>query len=301
MKSEFELIEWIKAQAPGYRTGKGLGIGDDAAAFQVPQRHVCVTAKDVIVDGVDFIKAKAAPEAVGHKALAVNLSDLAAMGAEPTGFLIAFGRPRHYSEAWIKRFYQGMFRLARKYKVSCLGGDISSSPVFFASVTVFGKAPSGQLVKRSGARPGDHIGVTGSLGGSIFGKHLNFQPRLQAGLFLAKHRLVNAMMDISDGFTQDLGHLLKASKGGAQIEAGKIPVSSVLKKRVRSPDKALGRALTEGEDFELLFTASERNRQKIDKLWKRRFPGLRLSWVGKVTRSRALTGVQPGRTGFRHF
>jgi len=256
-----------------------------------------VISTDVIVEDVDFRIKKGVshhfrekvtdpflrPEQVGRKALAVNLSDIAAMGATPTAFVISIGKPCYVTDAWLKRFYVGLLALAKQYNVACIGGDFSKSKEFFASVTILGEMSQGQVVKRSGAMAGDWIAVTGSLGGSILRHHYDFTPRVQEGRFLAEHFTPSAMIDVSDGLVQDLSHILKASKVGASLDLEKIRVSSEAKRLAQGNcRKALGRALSDGEDFELLFTVSPRHKRMLEKNWTKKFPKVPLSWIGRI-------------------
>jgi thiamine-monophosphate kinase len=170
-----------------------------------------------------------------------------------------------------------------QYDVPCVGGDFSRSREFFASVTIFGEVSSHHLVKRSGAAQGDWIAVMGSLGGSLLRHHYDFTPRVREGIFIAGHITPTAMIDISDGLVQDLMHILKASKVGAVLDLDKIPVSRDAKKMSSgSREKALARALSDGEDFELLFTVPPWQKTMLDKSWTKKFPHVPLTWIGKI-------------------
>jgi thiamine-monophosphate kinase len=164
-----------------------------------------------------------------------------------------------------------------------VGGDFSGSKEFFASVTIFGEVSPHHLVKRSGATQGDWIAVTGALGGSILKHHYDFTPRIQESLFLASHITPTAMIDISDGLVQDLSHILKASGAGAILDLDHIPVSQDARKLSRgSKEKALERALSDGEDFELLFTVPPWQKMMLEKSWAKQFPKVLLTWIGKI-------------------
>ncbi len=182
MKSEFKLIELLKNKIPRKLQGS-IGIGDDAGALRLNTGQVLL-ASDTVVDGVDFISGKIKPELAGRKALAVNLSDIAAMGGEPAAFVVNLGIPKKFSEKWILKFYDGLTALAKEYNLPCLGGDISKSRDFFASVSILGKSGR-KMILRGGAKEGDWIGVTGKLGGSILGRHASFEPRVREGSLLA--------------------------------------------------------------------------------------------------------------------
>jgi thiamine-monophosphate kinase len=167
--------------------------------------------------------------------------------------------------------------------VPCVGGDFSRSKEFFASITIFGEVSPHHLVKRCGAMQGDWIAMTGSLGGSILRHHHDFIPRIQEGLFLVNCITPTAMIDISDGLVQDLSHILKASTVGAVLDLDKIPVSRDAEKLSSgNKTKALSRALSDGEDFELLFTVPPRQKMMLEKNWAKQFPKVSLTWIGKI-------------------
>lgn len=336
---EFSFIDYLKKIVPRGRR-VAVGIGDDAAVLSVDKGKQLVVSTDAIVENVDFVikasgkspllraersnlrdrhapagfamTALLSPEKIGRKALAINLSDIAAMGAKPVAFVITIGKPKHISEAWLKRFYSGLLALAKKYDVACVGGDLSGSREFFANVTIFGEAAPKKIAKRSGAEPGDRIAVTGSLGGSILRHQYDFEPRVKEGQFLAGESFVSSMIDISDGLIQDLTHILKASKAGASLDLAHIPVSSDAKKMAKGNSReALEHALSDGEDFELLFTVPYRKKTKLDKLWKKRFPQAPLTWIGKIEKGtprifwrrdgKAIMTPKLRKKGFSHF
>lgn len=309
--NEFAWIDYLKKKMPKAKR-VALGIGDDAAVLNVSKGSQLVVSTDVIVSGVDFKIKELSPEKVGRKALAVNLSDMAAMGAMPTAFVISVGKPPYISDLWLKRFYAGLLALAKQYNVACVGGDFSSSKEFFASVTIFGEASASQVVQRTGAKSGDWIGVTGALGGSLGRHHYDFTPRVREGLFLAANRIPSAMIDVSDGLTQDLNHILRASKVGAVLDLDKIPVSADAKEQSgKNKDKPLAAALSDGEDFELLFTASPSKKKILDVVWRKKFPKTALTWIGRVDGKSSRIGwrihgkntVAPRllKKGFSHF
>ena len=310
MKGEFQLIERLKALIPRSLQGK-IPIGDDAALLHFGSRPLLFTT-DVIVENVDFKTGKggARPEAVGRKALAVNLSDLAAMGGCPLAFVAAMGIPKSFPPSWAERAAKGMIRLARKYRTAWVGGDLSRASRAFISIALLGK-PAGLPVRRSGARPGERIYVTGTLGGSIEGRHLQFEPRLREARFLAHRFRPSAMIDLSDGLIQDLGHLLTASRVGARVDLARVPVSKAALKRARGRTRpALRSALADGEDFELLFTLPPGRGARLEKAWKRAFPRTPLSKIGTVVRGSGKIFWKEGeqskklwfqKKGFTHF
>jgi thiamine-monophosphate kinase len=294
--SEFELIEAIKRKIP--RNLQGLiPIGDDAGAICPAPDQLLVFTTDAIVEGVDFVRGKLAPELVGRKALAINLSDLAAMGAEPLAFTITLGIVRTSAQSWVLDFYKGLMKLAAEYNVSCVGGDITRSKQFFASVALTGQAKREEIVLRSGARSGDWIAVTGELGGSILKHHYAFEPRIKEARFLTQHFRPSAMMDISDGLAQDLEHILKASGCGAELDFGRIPISRDAKQ------PGLEHALSDGEDFELLFTVNPEKKAALEKAWAKKFPKVRLSFIGRIRSGHRgkITNLKLKKKGFTHF
>lgn len=311
MASEFGLIRKIRKLLPSALQGR-LGIGDDADILPGLLARDAVISTDAIVEGIDFRFREAKPEWVGRKALAVNLSDCAAMGAVPVGFTLALGVPQSMSEAWILKFYRGLLPLIKTHRLRFLGGDISKSATFFAAVTVIGKPGSAGCITRRGAQTGDWIGVTGVLGGSLLGHHFHFEPRIHEALFLAPYIQGHALMDISDGLAQDLMHILRASGKAACLEMQAIPVSdAAIQLSSGRAKNALHRALTDGEDFELLFTVADAQKAAMDRAWKRKFPKLRLSWIGRVQAGKPrISWLNQGRItrnpgfslkGFEHF
>lgn len=307
---EFKLIQKIRNIIPP-SLKESYGLCDDAAVLnRIKPNQKLLWTTDVIVEDVDFIRKKAPAEAVGHKSLAINLSDIAAMGAKPLACLVTLGIPKNLSEKWILKFYRGLIQLASKHQVQCAGGDITKASKFFASVTVLGTS-SDYIVSRKGAKPGDYIAVTGCLGGSILGHHLSFMPRVNEGLFLAERIQPHAMIDISDGFLQDLKHLLKTSGVGAEIDTASLPISkAALQKAGGNKHKALQYALTDGEDFELLMAVSATQRKRMETLWSRSFPDVRLHWIGKICLDKGIKWSHQGRRtrspinkyeGYRHF
>ncbi|MBU1998082.1 MAG: thiamine-phosphate kinase [Candidatus Omnitrophota bacterium] len=250
---EFGLIDRIRKIS---KTGPSVikGIGDDCAVVKyTPGKYLLLTS-DMLICDVDFTSTEK-PYLVGRKALAVSLSDIAACAGVPLYALVSLGVPARTKIKYIDEFYRGMNTLAKKYKVSIIGGDLSRSRKITVDVSVAAEVDKEKLVLRNGARRDDIIMVSGRLGGSIKGKHLKFTPRVKEAIFLTKNFRINSMIDISDGLTQDLGHILKESSHGAIIYEDLIPLS----KSARS----LNDALNSGEDFELLFTLSIPQARKL--------------------------------------
>lgn len=241
---EFGLIDRLKKKV---RVDSSVvkGIGDDCAVLEFDRRQYLLATCDMLIEGVDFTS-RDDPYLIGRKALAVSLSDIAACAGLPCYCLVSLGLPKNTSVGYVDKITQGMFDLARRFRVNIVGGDLSRAKQLTLDVSVFGFVEKKNLVLRRGARQGDIIFVTGELGGSIRGKHLKFTPRLKEARFLAENFKPHAMIDISDGLAQDLGHILKQSNTGAFIYEALIPLG----KSARN----LKDALYGGEDFELLFT-----------------------------------------------
>jgi thiamine-monophosphate kinase len=247
---------------------------------------------DAVVEGIHFTK-ETPPEKIGHKALGRCLSDVAAMAGHPTAALITIGLPREFDVKGIEAIYAGMSELAKRHGVAIAGGETTTSPDrIFISVSLIGFVPRDKAVLRSGAKTGDAIFVTGELGGSLAGKHLEFEPRLSEARWLAEHFTIHSMIDLSDGLAGDLRHILKASEVGAELLKTAIPVSRAAKgavKTVGTAKSAFAAALTDGEDFELLFTVSSKDAVPLADAWGGKFPKLKLSCIGKITKGEGLT------------
>lgn len=257
---ELDFVDWLSNRLPPHPAVK-IGIGDDAALVDLPSKQL-VTAVDLLIDGVHFVSAEHSPERIGRKALAVNLSDLAAMAARPAGALVSLAIPREGAcslppSDLAKRLIEGMLPLAEEFGCPIIGGDTNVGPgPLMLAVTVFGEPTGCGVVRRNGAKQGDAIFVTGSLGGSFVGKHLDFTPRVAEAIRLHEQVDLHAMMDLSDGLSLDLMRLCKASRVGAMIEQDALPIATAAEANVQ-------RALSDGEDFELLFTLAEAEAQKL--------------------------------------
>jgi len=320
---EFELIRRF-FQRPAAE-GVVLGIGDDCALLRPPEAgQVLAISSDMLVEGRHFF-AGTDPAAVGHKSLAVNLSDLAAMGAQPRGFTLAIALPA-VDEQWLDAFCRGMFALADQHACPLVGGDTTRGPLAI-SISVFGQVPPQQALRRDRAQPGDEIWVSGPLGGAAFAvaqrgaaggldaqrgvtgvdaraaRRLDWpQPRLALGRSLLG--VAHAAIDLSDGLAGDLRHVLEASAGGeglaAELQAFDIPLDPCLASLPQ--DQALGFALRGGDDYELLFTAPAQARDAIVALC----PEARM--IGRLRAGRGIlmsgsdgVAVPLQGSGFDHF
>jgi thiamine-monophosphate kinase len=252
---ESEFIDWLRRRLPSNPSLR-LGPGDDAAILWLGDRPECVVTVDLLTDGVDFKLGEAGPRRVGRKALAVNLSDLAAMAAVPLGAVIALVLPRYGGLHLAQELYEGLLPLAEQFTVAIAGGDTNSwdGPLAI-SVTLIGRSTEHGPLLRSGARPGDKIVVTGSFGGSILGRHFDFEPRVSEALLLNERYELHAGIDVSDGLSLDLSRLAAASGCGAVLDSARIPITSdaiELARRLQDGSTPLEHALADGEDFELI-------------------------------------------------
>ena len=308
--NEFELIARLTQSLPTNPTVV-TGAGDDCAVldFGLPDQWLLFKT-DAIVEGVHFAK-ETPPEKIGHKALARCLSDIAAMAGTPAAALVTIALPQKFDVKFIETIYGGMRALAQKYGVAIVGGETTTNPErILISVALLGFAPRGKAVLRSGAKAGDAIFVTGELGGSLAGKHLEFEPRLAEARWLAENFTLHAMIDLSDGLAGDLRHILKASRVGAELLKTAIPISPAANLQAKEGPAALPplvAALADGEDFELLFTVAGADAVKLLDAWKKQFPKLKLSCIGKITAGEGVTirdqtGTQPLTAhGYVHF
>jgi thiamine-monophosphate kinase len=301
--TEKALIRRIRRQA-GVQRGRGVvrtGIGDDAAVLACPSGFELLLTTDFSLEGVHFRREWHPPDSVGHRCLARGLSDIAAMGGEPTAAFLSLALPPDLPQSWVDRFMTGLLRLGRKYNVPLAGGDTAESPAgVLADIVVVGRVPAGQALLRSGARAGDFVYVTGELGLSAAtlyrlrqggttalgpkGKprysandpHFYPQPRIAVGRWLRQRSLATAVIDVSDGLSTDLGHICEESGVGALVYKAAIPRPSGL------PASSLHYALHGGEDYELLFTAPK-SRPVSGKI-----AGVRVTRIGEIIPGRSM-------------
>lgn len=289
--SEFSLIQRYFTRAT---PGAVLGVGDDAALLRVASGMELAVSTDMLVSGTHFFD-DADPYLLGHKALAVNISDMAAMGAQPRWATLAISLPRE-DDAWLKRFSDGFFAMANQYKVELIGGDTTSGPLNL-SVTILGEVPQGKALRRDGAQAGDEIWVSGKLGdaalalahmqgklalhvadfNAVAGALHSPVPRVALGMALCG--MAHSAIDISDGLLADLGHILDRSHVAAEIQFAALPVSAQLGLHL---EQALGRqcVLAGGDDYELCFTADVARHAEIEKLSAQL--ELPLTCIGKI-------------------
>ena len=283
---------------PGLSLGKEVvnGLGDDCAVMQARHHHNLLVFKtDCVVAGMHFLPSADALH-VGWKAIMRPLSDFAATSAVPQFALITLIAPGQTKVEWVKRLYHGLGRAAKRFKVSMVGGEMSgtSGPVAI-SVSVVGFVEKNRCVSRRGGKGGDDLFVTGRLGGALKKKHLQFIPRIVESRWLTRNFPIHAMMDLSDGLGTDLPRLAKASRVGSAIEIKKLPLALGAK---------IENALSDGEDYELLFAVPRRERNRLEREWRNEFPKLPLTRIGRLNpKSESASGGQnpklPG--GYTHF
>jgi thiamine-monophosphate kinase len=334
MRSEFDFINSLRQRVASSQSIV-TGIGDDAAVVRSSSGKETVISTDLLVEDIDFRRTTTPPYLLGHKALAVSLSDLAAMGSRPLWSLISIGVPEDVWESdFIDRLYDGLLDLANRYGVQLIGGDTSrtNERIVIDSI-VIGECLPGMALKRTGASPGDQIFVTGSLGAAAAGlrliergahlveqnladedsqkldhvllRQLRPEPRVGWGIVLGEERIASSMIDLSDGLSSDLNHLCAASDVGALIDAALLPIDDrVVELCGRRALDPLQLALHGGEDFELLFTVKPENIARLP----RRVDGVEIKRIGEVTHANEGVKISEGTRiwdlkpgGWKHF
>lgn len=322
---EFGLINQIRRWMTPSDPALLQGIGDDVAVIEMRGKVLLVTT-DILIEGIHFDRAWIDPYRLGKKALMVNLSDIAAMGGVPKYFLISLGLPKNLSLSFISLFYRGLKEGTKRFQVDLIGGDTSLSQKIVINICLLGEGKRGELLFRRGVKVGNDLFVSGTLGNAALGlkilqkegfmgrpkglieKHLSPSPRIELGQALARHRLATAMIDVSDGLLIDTTHLLEKSGVGARIWEDRIPLSRSYRKWIHSYSKDFYQvALTGGEDYELLFTASPEKKKKISTLaLSSKIP---ITWIGEILPQKEGFHIirrdgkeySPGRLGFEHF
>lgn len=322
---EFGLIARIRKWMVASNPSLIQGIGDDVAVIEMGGKSLLVTT-DILIEGIHFDRAWIDPYRLGEKALFVNLSDIAAMGGTPKYFLISLGVPKNLPFSFVSLFYRGLKDGAKKFQVDLIGGDTSLSKKIVINICLLGEGEKQSLLFRKGAKVGDDLYVSGTLGDAALGlrilqrkgpggaprglveKHLSPSPRIQLGKAIGKDRLATAMIDVSDGLLIDAKHLLEESKVGARIWEERVPLSGLYRKWVPSYSKdPYELALSGGEDYELLFTAPIQMRDKISAL--SRSSKILITRIGEILpRKEGFCIIKkngkeyfPPRLGFEHF
>jgi thiamine-monophosphate kinase len=305
-------VPQARARRLGIRLGEaGHGIGDDCAVLDLPRGHEILVTTDFSLEGIHFRREWHPPDSIGHRCLARGLSDISAMGGIPQAAFLSLALPPDLPQHWVDEFIRGFLKLAKRYSVALSGGDTAQSPDgILADIMIVGSVPKGKAVLRSGARPGDIMYISGTLGASVAtleelraGKkprlrthlrHFYPDPRIALGQYLREHRLASAMIDTSDGLSTDLRHICDESRVGAIVEAAALPKMSV--------KGGLQLALHGGEDYELLFTAPANKRMPS------RVAGVPITRIGTITGDKEIKLHTPdGKSeslaphGWQHF
>jgi thiamine-monophosphate kinase len=274
---EFAFIDWLRQRTPSVERVR-VGPGDDTAVLAWPNGPDCLVTTDMLLEGSCFRLAEAGPRRVGRKAMAVNLSDIAAMAGRPIAAVVSVGLPRQGGRHLAEELYLGLREVADAFDTPIIGGDTNSwNGPLVISVTLLGEATPRGAVRRRGAVPEDWLLTTGSFGGSILGKHLDFTPRVREALALHASADLHAMIDVSDGLAADVTKLCAESGCGAVLDAASIPIDPAVY-RLGDHGTPLAHALGDGEDFELVFAVSPADGQRLVELQP--VPGVQLTRLG---------------------
>jgi thiamine-monophosphate kinase len=328
-RGEFGIIDLFREQGGAAHAWVSTGIGDDCAVLDTGGGTSLLVTTDMLAEGVHFLRSGSSPWRLGWKSLAVNISDIAAMGGEPAAAFLALGLTPDIQEKFLLEFRDGLFACAAEYRVDLLGGDtIRTRSDLVFSLTLLGRAASGRVVKRSGARPGDRVMLGGPVGESAAGlqllggatgnldsadreqllrAHLEPHPQVALGRLLARNGLARAMIDVSDGLLQDLGHICRESGVGADIDTGRLPLSDALCRAAESAGAdPLEWALRGGEDYVLLFCVPP-GLEEPARSAGRGEPGIDLLTIGEITSGPGIRVCRDGiwtetdPAGFTHF
>lgn len=299
---ELEFVRRLRSRLPPHRLLE-VGPGDDAAVVALAGRTDCVVTTDMLMDGVDFVLSDVDPQRIGRKALAVNLSDLAAMATVPTAVVVSLALPRQGGFDLAERLYDGILPLAAEFDVALAGGDTNTwNGPLVINITAIGRLTARGPWLRRGARPGDEILVTGRFGGSILGKHFDFTPRCREALQLHERYTIHAAMDVSDGLSLDLSRMCEESGVGAELFLDRVPIaaaacalSASVDTNVRPIRSPLEHALADGEDFELLLAVPPDEARRL--LADQPLGDVPLTSVGQFVAERGLWSI--GTAGTR--
>ena len=292
---ETQFVDWVLANIPADARLE-VPPGDDAAVLRPPAMRRTVVTVDMLTEGVDFILgSNCSPHAVGRKALAVSLSDLAAMAARPEAALVAVALPRKGGDAIGRGLFQGFMELATEHGVTLAGGDTNTwDGPLVVSVTVIGSVLPGRAWRRDGAQPGDHLLVTGPLGGSLLGRHLAVSPRCREAVSIAEKFSVHAAIDLSDGLSLDMARMMRASGTRGVLHLADIPIHADAIRMSRSASDTqspLEHALTDGEDFELLLALPPSEAQNLLAATQNGCVDLQITMIGTVETGSGLTAI----------
>ncbi len=299
---EFDFLQWLRSRLPGHPRLL-VGPGDDAAVVRLAHGTDGVVTSDLLSDGVDFELGRVSPRRIGHKALAVNLSDLAAMAARPVTAIVSLLLPRDCAAELARELYEGILPLAAAHGISIAGGDTNTWDGKLAiSITAIGETTERGSLLRSGARSGDRILVTGKFGGSILGRHLDVEPRVQEALWLHANHELHAGIDCSDGLAHDLWQVCQASGCGAVVNLAQVPIADAawqLASDTPEQGSALEHALRDGEDFELILAVPAKHAaQLVREQPLRSLTGepVLLTEIGEFVKDQGLWSNETGKT-----